>query len=1323
MNLKKISALLLSLALILGIAMPGTLAMEASQDEPATEASEPTEETSEETTEETSLSPSEPEEPSDGGEEEPTSPEEPTEAEDQPTEDAALPAPFGIASPASTLAAGDTIWIKSGSLTYKQPDATSEKRSVLFNYQTKVLSAVTDADGVLWCEFEVTGLLQMFPEYKYVPATSTTTEEPSKEWTIEDKTFTASEKVLIRKTDESKQSRILEHFDLEEGRKAYFVDIDGSDGVETTISVAGMLNTNTHKNVMVLHLLDSADAIRNAISAGGVAWNYFTVSDTSRFEAEVAAAKEATGADNRVYYVTLDAEIETDGTISFCTDSFSTFLYIVTFEYEGNTCELSGGGTMYLSDLIKELNLSQSVADVTDVRFSDPTVVTAEASQGDWIIRSEESFHTEELMTLTFSDGSSLTIKLTDPTVMYCVSHTARLNTSGTETHTINRSGASNNPYKSNAVVNKTSITVDNVTSAADSDSTTKDLVIYAAPGMAIRFTTGIGFPDGSWSIEKSNSGNYKHGNWEWVWSGNTNYILLNDTITQSTYVDFNVTADSKTCQVRIWIIPNPTNNEVSKVHDTVKDSDTYEVRSIPVTLYDYEGTTWNQYWNTTNGGYWYAFHGSSGGKTAETGLTLSWTGGHLPNSGNLSQGVFQNELDENNLPVFTSTAQTDLFGKTSSEAMGKTVYNDVGFEFIYEKSSGFYTYSSNLNHAQYNQEKNTIELYDQTLSAMTGNTNANSVAGFYPFQDIHQAIPNWGYNGSGWQGNLTQDYSTRYWGEYAWDVVASTDEKATINMHFGIQIEADFYMPTDKKSQIDGTDLIFEFTGDDDLWVFMDDQLVLDLGGAHTPVSGSINFTKETVTVDSYYPVTASGNSYSEVSANNGKQTFTFEQLGIQVSVDQMHTLRVFYLERWSGESNCRMRFNLPLAPENSVLVNKKLTNQDGDSLSVTPDVEYTFQVYTALSDSKKDDVLNEDETAFKPLANTMYYILGYESNKLYTDAEGKFNLKPGQTAVFEGIPRFTEVYAVELQPTDGYVYTAPLVSVNKEAAKSYSYGNATDKKIVKLSSNITFDFINRMQTVPLTFTKEVVNGTDGLIDKEQKFEFDLEFTKPILEKGQAIQANNGKTVTDGAAFQLSTGESITIPRVPVNMTFSFGERNPDATYHSFDAPKYESTIVACKQTPNAFQEYDWTVKNGGENKITVTNQQRFALTIVKNGISELDHGSGENPDELQSTLYVVVGTAGGKTLYKGTVAICGNDSITIKDLPVGNYTVTEVTDWSWRYEAEGGAEKTPVIQHETTVTYTNNRKNPYWLSGDNYCKNDWSDWSKKKDSTADAG
>lgn len=100
--------------------------------------------------------------------------------------------------------------------------------------------------------------------------------------------------------------------------------------------------------------------------------------------------------------------------------------------------------------------------------------------------------------------------------------------------------------------------------------------------------------------------------------------------------------------------------------------------------------------------------------------------------------------------------------------------------------------------------------------------------------------------------------------------------------------------------------------------------------------------------------------------------------------------------------------------------------------------------------------------------------------------------------------------------------------------------------------------------------------------------------------------------------------------------------------------------------------------------------------LTITKQG--------WENIDENQSFLFDVTGPNG----YSKRVVINGNGSVTIKGLKIGTYTVTEVTNWSWRYTADSSPQNIELNPAVTNaVTFVNARSNYKWLGGDAYSKN----------------
>lgn len=123
----------------------------------------------------------------------------------------------------------------------------------------------------------------------------------------------------------------------------------------------------------------------------------------------------------------------------------------------------------------------------------------------------------------------------------------------------------------------------------------------------------------------------------------------------------------------------------------------------------------------------------------------------------------------------------------------------------------------------------------------------------------------------------------------------------------------------------------------------------------------------------------------------------------------------------------------------------------------------------------------------------------------------------------------------------------------------------------------------------------------------------------------------------------------------------------------------------------------------NEEENKIVfIYDPLNTDLTITKTGAEEID--------ENQTFLFRIKGTDENTKDIDLTVTVCGNGSVKITELPVGAYTVTELTSWSWRYQPE-----TPEVQITldaaggNRLTFANSRTQQYWLGGDAYSRNDF--------------
>lgn len=181
-----------------------------------------------------------------------------------------------------------------------------------------------------------------------------------------------------------------------------------------------------------------------------------------------------------------------------------------------------------------------------------------------------------------------------------------------------------------------------------------------------------------------------------------------------------------------------------------------------------------------------------------------------------------------------------------------------------------------------------------------------------------------------------------------------------------------------------------------------------------------------------------------------------------------------------------------------------------------------------------------------------------------------------------------------------------------------------------------------------------------------------------------------------DTLSFKLSDGESHKIEELYVGSTLTITE-TVDSNYTAEIKVYKADGKTEITPTKNEHGSLEVTVEPGMQ--IVYTNTCLLTdLTIKKEGL--------ETIDENQSTIFKVTGDNG----FAIKVVILGNQSVTIKDIFAGEYKVEELTDWSWRYTT-GETEQTIEAKYdaENKVTFTNEREEEHWLSGDAYCKNLW--------------
>lgn len=159
----------------------------------------------------------------------------------------------------------------------------------------------------------------------------------------------------------------------------------------------------------------------------------------------------------------------------------------------------------------------------------------------------------------------------------------------------------------------------------------------------------------------------------------------------------------------------------------------------------------------------------------------------------------------------------------------------------------------------------------------------------------------------------------------------------------FGMNLGADFYMPKDGKAN--NQNMVFDFTGDDDVWVFIDGVLVLDLGGIHQAIRGTIDFATGNITYDR-------NQSYGLDRATTINQAFSNAGKNWDSAAYKTHHLSFFYLERGDGGSNCKISFNLPVKPSKAIDIEKETLG------TIDANKQFQFQLFV---DGSKDPYQGE--------------------------------------------------------------------------------------------------------------------------------------------------------------------------------------------------------------------------------------------------------------------------------------------------------------------------------------------------------------------------
>ncbi|WP_302826278.1 DUF7601 domain-containing protein [Anaerofustis stercorihominis] len=358
------------------------------------------------------------------------------------------------------------------------------------------------------------------------------------------------------------------------------------------------------------------------------------------------------------------------------------------------------------------------------------------------------------------------------------------------------------------------------------------------------------------------------------------------------------------------------------------------------------------------------------------------------------------------------ASSQTLEKGKESLDYLFDLQKNN-GYKKSYENvtglfqvdGEGYYYYNMRENFAEFEKNTSTRDDNDRSEIKSDGNfklydapatvrTDAeNSVGNFFPFNTGKEV-----FDGVNSNNELTSS-------------VACSGN--TMNHHLGMTVDVDFRQPSSGlvNQGISGKQpMTFRFSGDDDVWVYIDDVLVLDLGGVHSEIYGVIDFASGDVIIGRSFDTKGIPNyDHDNPENTSGLVTKTtlrqlFKDAGKEDSVDWSgntcasntnHVLKMFYLERGNYDSSIDLRFNLAPALHHQI----KKVDQEGNPLK---DVE--FELYEASLNSKGLPIKNN---------NGKYEIKNGVLAHLKTDENGLAEfIEPEETDINERPFNFTDRY-----------------------------------------------------------------------------------------------------------------------------------------------------------------------------------------------------------------------------------------------------------------------------------------------------------------------
>ena len=406
---------------------------------------------------------------------------------------------------------------------------------------------------------------------------------------------------------------------------------------------------------------------------------------------------------------------------------------------------------------------------------------------------------------------------------------------------------------------------------------------------------------------------------------------------------------------------------------------------------------------------------------------------------------------------------------------------------------------------------------------------------------------------------------------------------KDNLNYGFGTQFTIPFTV-TETGKNVDGSEMEFNFTGDDDVWVYIDGALVLDMGGAHNKAEGKINFAKQEATIRTGTSNAKLGNSLTvggrTPAEPNGNTTVKFENIMVKksgsepVTLDKymkksgtVHELKMYYMERGMWNSNMSISYSFVPLPSGLTL-SKTL-----DTTDVNAGLKNAVQGLDNFDFKIQKKNLKTDEANYSDVENLGYTLYDYD-DRTFPGQEAKDSTATFSSSYFasdfintkdknnssafyagtgfqitESIPQGTKLQ-YDTSKTRWGVYDSitsrAAIEIGKGAVATFNMGDDTSSEMDVVNRYV--NFVNTPKVGSLSVAKKY----EGYAPENETFGFTVlvDLTGHDYYDSYKLEytgTQNGTTDENGH-FTLKVGDTVTFAGIPAGATYKVVEDSPQA-------------------------------------------------------------------------------------------------------------------------------------------------------------------------------